>query len=91
MHINPITKLEVSYTPNGRFVHVPPNAPRSDWRNDFGPAWWKDSSYCIGSLTKKTRKIRVINTLTKQEHILEVILDNLNYSYDLGLFRRNNI
>ncbi|PRP88786.1 hypothetical protein PROFUN_00254 [Planoprotostelium fungivorum] len=53
-------------------VHVPPPYPTSNWRNDFGPPWWKDSTYCIGSLSNKTRMIRVINTLSNQEHVLEV-------------------
>lgn len=50
----------------------PPKYPRSDWKNDFGFPWWKDSNYCIGLLTKRTRKIKVINTLSNQEHLLEV-------------------
>jgi len=31
-----------------------------------------DESYCIGHLSGKTRKIRIINTLTSQEHTIEV-------------------
>jgi len=32
----------------------------------------RDKKYCIGSLSKKTRRIRVVNVLTKQEKLLEV-------------------
>lgn len=71
-YIHPKSGLEAPYTPQGRFLHVPPATPRSDWRNDYGTPWWKDEKYVIGSLTSKTRKIRIINTLTQQEHMLEV-------------------
>lgn len=37
-----------------------------------GTPWYKDPIYCIGTLTKRMRKIRLINTLTKDEHILPV-------------------
>ena len=57
----------------GRFIHIPPRCPRTDWANDFGRPWWKDDSYCIGLLSQKTRKIRIINTLTSQEQTLEVL------------------
>jgi hypothetical protein len=57
----------------GRFIHVPPSDPVSNWVNDFGLPWWKDDQqFCIGGLSRKTRHIRVVNTLTKDEHLLEV-------------------
>ena len=31
-----------------------------------------DAKYCIGNLTHKTRLVRCVNTLTKDEHLLEV-------------------
>ena len=35
--------------------------------------WWLDKeSYCIGRLSQRTRKIKIVNTLTKDEHIIEV-------------------
>ncbi|XP_061444841.1 cytochrome b5 domain-containing protein 1 isoform X2 [Rhineura floridana] len=71
-HIDPLTGCLKYYTPQGRFVHIPPPLPRSDWANDFGKPWWKDSSYEVGILSAKTRRIRIINTLTSQEHTLEV-------------------
>ena len=57
----------------GRFLHVPPAEPNSDWNPDFQSPWWQDEvKYVIGSLTKRTRLIRVINTLTKHDDIIEV-------------------
>ena len=73
MHIDPITCCLTPYTPMGRFVHIPPSCPRSDWSNNFGVPWWKNETYNIGILTDKTRKIRLINTLTLQEQTIEVV------------------
>lgn len=60
--------------PNGRFLHVPPTEPNSDWDPDsFNIPWWVDDArYCIGKLTTKTRFIRIVNTLTKNDDKIEV-------------------
>ncbi|KAG8141057.1 hypothetical protein E2320_003698 [Naja naja] len=71
-HVDPLTGCLKYYTPQGRFVHIPPPLPRSDWANDFGVPWWKNPIYEIGTLSAKTRHIRIINTLTSQEQTLEV-------------------
>ncbi|XP_071498439.1 cytochrome b5 domain-containing protein 1-like [Diadema setosum] len=71
-HVDPVTKCMFPFAPHGRFVHIPPPCPRTDWANDFGRPWWKDESYCIGILSKKTRTVKIINTLTSQEQIIEV-------------------
>lgn len=71
-HIDPKTGCEAPHIPQGRFIHIPPPFPSASWANDFGTPWWKDESYCIGHLSAKTRKIRIINTLTSQEHTLAV-------------------
>ncbi|XP_030656138.1 chromodomain-helicase-DNA-binding protein 3 isoform X4 [Nomascus leucogenys] len=71
-HIDPLTGCLRYCTPWGRFVHVPPQLPCSDWANDFGKPWWQGSYYEVGRLSAKTRSIRIINTLTSQEHTLEV-------------------
>ena len=73
-HIDPLTGCEIPYCPNGRFVHIPPPYPDSDWANDFGRPWWKDDGYLVGILSQKTRKIKIINTLTTQDHVIEVCL-----------------
>ncbi|KAJ1615981.1 cytochrome b5 domain-containing protein 1-like protein [Pavlovales sp. CCMP2436] len=72
VHVNPATELRVPYTPMGRFIHIPPPEPTTDWVVDFEKPWWKDDKYAVGSLTRKTRKIRVKNMLTRQDHLLEV-------------------
>ncbi|XP_070623402.1 cytochrome b5 domain-containing protein 1 [Erythrolamprus reginae] len=71
-HIDPRTGCLKYYTPQGRFVHIPPPLPRSDWANDFGEPWWKHPLYEIGTLSAKTRFIRIINTLATLEQTLEV-------------------
>ncbi|KAJ3081659.1 Cytochrome b5 domain-containing protein 1, partial [Quaeritorhiza haematococci] len=75
-HVNPHTNTTTYYTPEGRFLHIPPPLPRADWvppELDFETPWWMDrEAYCIGRLSAKTRKIRIINTLTGDEHVLEV-------------------
>ncbi|XP_049622148.1 cytochrome b5 domain-containing protein 1 [Suncus etruscus] len=71
-HIDPLTGIRRYRTPRGRFVHIPPQLPRSDWANDFGEPWWQGSKYKVGQLSTKTRNIRIINTLTSQEQVLEV-------------------
>ncbi|KAJ3015373.1 Cytochrome b5 domain-containing protein 1 [Thoreauomyces humboldtii] len=74
---NPLTECETPYTPEGRFLHVPPPFPLSDWSDsvdsESGSPWWLDKdTYCVGRLSQKTRRIRVVNTLTRDEHVLEV-------------------
>ncbi|XP_028853791.1 cytochrome b5 domain-containing protein 1 [Denticeps clupeoides] len=71
-HVDPLTGCRKYYTPRGRFVHVPPPWPCTDWTNDFGRPWWRDNRYQVGLLSAKARWIRIINTLTSQEQRLEV-------------------
>jgi hypothetical protein len=52
--------------------------PDSDWANDFGRPWWKDDGYLVGILSQKTRKIKIINTLTSQDHVIEVFITSLS-------------
>uniref|UniRef100_A0A665U220 Cytochrome b5 domain-containing protein 1 n=1 Tax=Echeneis naucrates TaxID=173247 RepID=A0A665U220_ECHNA len=70
--VDPLTSCLRYYTPRGRFVHVPPAGPRSDWAGVIGQPWWRDRRYEVGLLTAKARWIRVINTLTSQEQRLQV-------------------
>lgn len=76
-YVDPVTKCTFPYTPMGRFIHTPPLCPRTDWANDFGRPWWKDDSYRIGVLSAKTRKIRIVNTLTSQEQVLEMCSEEI--------------
>ncbi|XP_061664666.1 cytochrome b5 domain-containing protein 1 isoform X2 [Syngnathoides biaculeatus] len=47
--VHPLTDCVSYYTPRGRFVHIPPAGPRSDWASDIEPAWWKDRRYEVCS------------------------------------------
>ncbi|KAJ1342030.1 hypothetical protein BSLG_003435 [Batrachochytrium salamandrivorans] len=73
-HVHPLTNRVVPFTPEGRFVHVPsPISPEDGTCADECVPWWLDKeSYCIGNLSQKTRHIRIINTLTKDEHVIKV-------------------
>ncbi len=48
--------------------------------------WWKDQSLKIGNLSRKTRKLRIINTLTGQDDIIEV-----NNSFDIKVCSEETI
>ncbi|CAH8485630.1 unnamed protein product [Schistosoma turkestanicum] len=63
-HVDPITNCHVPYTPFGRFVHIPPPYPVTDWATDFGIPWWKDERLIVGNLTKKTRFVCSEETIT---------------------------
>ena len=61
------------YCPTGRYLHIPPIEPDSSWdTTSFSLPWWRDKTICIGKLSVKTRKLRIINMLTKNDDILEV-------------------
>lgn len=70
--VDPVTNCVRYHTPRGRFLHVPPAGPCSDWDSDIGVPWWADRRYEVGLLSAKTRWIRVVNTLTLQEQPLQV-------------------
>ncbi|CAH8610896.1 unnamed protein product [Dicrocoelium dendriticum] len=74
-YMDPETHCLVPYTPHGRFIHIPPPYPTTDWATDIGTPWWKDPKYVIGCLTQKTRFVRIINTLTSQEHEVQVCVE----------------
>lgn len=71
-HIDPETQLNIPYTPQGRFIHVPPRDPTTAWSIDGDLPWWKDPKLVMGHVTAKVRRIRIVNTLTHQEHVVEV-------------------
>lgn len=60
------------FTPYGRFLHIPPTEPTADWDNSFETAWWHDPALHVGNLSKKRRKIRIINLLSGQAAVLSV-------------------
>ncbi|PFH38391.1 flagellar associated protein [Besnoitia besnoiti] len=71
-HIDPATGIEQPYTPQGRFIHIPPPYPSADWATNIETPWWLDEKYVIGHLTKKARKIRIRNLLVQHDVVLEV-------------------
>lgn len=75
--IDPVTNQVGYFTPLGRFVHVPCPPYQQPFENEIpcepgSLPWWKDDKYVIGKVSTKTRTIRIINTLTHHDHLLEV-------------------
>ena len=71
-YANPDTGRFETFCPTGRYLHVPD--PKED-QFDLGLVmpWWQDvEQFVIGKLTKKPRKINILNTLTKEEQIMIV-------------------
>ncbi|KAL0484409.1 cytochrome b5 domain-containing protein [Acrasis kona] len=65
--IDPVLHTRSYYLPMGKFIH----ASALEESSKQVP-WWRDQKYIIGKLSRKTRTIRIINTLTHQDHLLEV-------------------
>ena len=62
MSVDTETNILWYHCPNGRYLHIPPIMPDSEWDpQSFKTPWWSDRSLCIGRLSEKTRKIRVFN------------------------------
>ncbi|CAE7864225.1 unnamed protein product [Symbiodinium microadriaticum] len=61
MHVNPDTGLQEIYCPWGRYIHVPPQGPESDWGTDFAVAWWENPRYLIGLRSARTRKVSIVD------------------------------
>ena len=60
-------------------MHIPPNEPDAEWENDFLVAWWRDPAYKIGELTKRARRIKIMNMLSRTNDILEVASEETLY------------
>lgn len=71
-YTHPEIGVEMPFTPHGRYVHIPPSDPTAAWATDIGTPWWKDPQYECGNLSRKQRKIKIINVLSKQEDMLAV-------------------
>lgn len=71
-YIDPVTNLRSPYLPMGRFVHVPPLEPTTAWAPDWELPWWQDDAYVVGTLSAAPRRVRIVNTLTGHEHVLDV-------------------
>ncbi|KAG9389829.1 Cytochrome b5 domain-containing protein [Carpediemonas membranifera] len=73
-YVDPASNIRTYHLPMGPLLHAPPLRPGTDIDMSFaatGP-WWRNKKYVIGELSKKTRKIKLVNTLTGHEHVLEV-------------------
>lgn len=71
-HIDPQTNKEAPFVPMGRFIHCPDGDGSVEASPAFKVPWWTDKSLVVGKLTRKTRKIKLLNMLTNQETVLEV-------------------
>jgi hypothetical protein len=69
-------------------LHIPPSEPDAGWNPDsFTIPWWRDTEkYMIGRLTRRTRKIKLINMLTKHEDVLDVSIGFQGFNDYLGCF-----
>lgn len=66
-----MSNILVPYTPEGHFVHVPVVAPLVLSKAEPPLPWWNDPSRMIGLVTLSPRHVRIINTLSSQEDIVE--------------------
>ena len=69
--IDPKTNLEVPHLPVENLLHMPNLTPNTTETPVANP-WWKDRSQIVGKLSKNPRYIRILNTLTQTEDLLEV-------------------
>ena len=55
-------------------MHLPSPEPDSAWNGtEYTIPWWRDGTkFKIGGLTRRVRKIKVINMLTKHEDAIDV-------------------
>lgn len=83
-YIDPVRNIEMPYTPEGRFIHVPPTEPEDRYEPVALP-WWKDPKYIVGKVSSKTMKIKITNMLTRTDHIIKVCkeetLDDIKERY----------
>lgn len=68
--VDPNTGVKMPYCPHGRYLHIPPTDPVSNWATDFGTPWWRDDQYLCGKLSKRQRKIKIVNVLSNQVPLL---------------------
>lgn len=59
-YIDPIRNISMPYTPNGRFIHVPPADPM-EWSTQYELPWWKDPNYIIGKVIDQFNKSSLFN------------------------------
>jgi hypothetical protein len=69
--VDPETEMEIPHLPLRRLLHVPKIGAETGTIPPTQP-WWRDDSQIIGRLSKNPRWIRIVNTLTGLEDMLEV-------------------
>jgi len=70
-HICPKRNIPMPYTPAGRFIHVPPPDPMDNTPAVAVP-WWKDAKLVVGEVTAKTRMVKLINMVTREDDVITV-------------------
>ena len=53
-------------------LHAPPPHPDAAFDMSFGQPWWRQENLIVGTLTLKTRKLRVVNMLLSSSHVIDV-------------------
>jgi len=71
-HIDPVLNVRLPFCPHGRYLHIPPADPTSDFNMDIETPWWDDESYLKGLLSRRQRKLRLVNNLSGQDDVIEV-------------------
>jgi hypothetical protein len=66
------TSLLAYYAPSGRFLHLPPPHPSTSYDNSYRRPWWRNEKARVGRRSMRTRHVRIVNMLTKDEHVLRV-------------------
>ena len=69
--IDPVTELETPHIPVENLLDMPNPTPNTTERPVEKP-WWKDRRQIVGRLSKHPRYIRILNTLTSTEDMIEV-------------------
>lgn len=70
--IDPQTGLSTYVIPHGRYIHLPPPLPTTDWDSSCIIEWWNDTSLRVGRLSSKSIFITIVNTLSDQSDTFEV-------------------
>ncbi|XP_071888328.1 cytochrome b5 domain-containing protein 1 [Anas platyrhynchos] len=68
--VDPRTGCVSFRSPGAALLGDPPPTPSSDWVPP--PPWWRDPRREVGLLSAAPRLLRLLNTLTGQQHLLEV-------------------
>ena len=63
MRVNLQTGQREVYCPTGKYLHV---------ESEGEVKWWKNSANIIGKLTKKSKRIKIMNMINDHTTILEV-------------------